>query len=72
VLEPKPGNLPLVEPEGWLLARGHRVTCPEGELGTVHVSTLARPVTKQQFEAARAIGTFVLTPLIVNVTSVTV
>jgi hypothetical protein len=41
---------------GYRLMRGYSTECPEGEYGIVPVSTLARPITKTQFEMAREKG----------------
>lgn len=36
--------------------RGHSDACPEGELGELHLSMIARVVTAEQFEKARELG----------------
>jgi hypothetical protein len=36
--------------------RCHSVACPEGELGDVHVSTIQRRISREEFEQARAGG----------------
>jgi hypothetical protein len=36
--------------------RCYSVACPEGELGDVHVSTVLRLISREQFEAAQARG----------------
>jgi hypothetical protein len=40
---------------GYMFSRCYSVACPDGELGVTHVSTM-EPITREQFEAARARG----------------
>lgn len=40
--------------ENYRFTRGYSVACPDGELGDIHVSTVERRLSQEQFETARA------------------
>lgn len=44
---------PVYKP-GYFLVRAYSTWCPDGELGTFHISEATRPLTAAEFEAARA------------------
>lgn len=56
ILQPEnaPEDLPLSENRR--LVRAYSVSCPEGEMGTVHVAGITAHLTKEGFEKARAGG----------------
>jgi len=52
--EVSPEEEPLMP--NYRFVRGFSVCCPEGELGETHVSSMDAPISKAQFEAAKAQG----------------
>ena len=42
--------------KNYLYTRSYSVACPHGEYGDVHVASMNVPLTKKEFERARALG----------------
>jgi hypothetical protein len=57
-VEDEDGNEVVVPYDGspYRFTRSFSTCCPEGELGDAHISTIARRISKEEFEAARANG----------------
>lgn len=54
----QPGEDEVYEGElaGYRLAQAYSEACPEGEVGDVHISTVAAILTREEFEWAKAKG----------------